>query len=106
MTATMIRQGDVLLRRLPGEPAGLSRATDEEGRPLAGLRVEGERTGHAHVLPARVYDSERGRVLLLERPTPITHEEHEAVEIPAGWWQPILQREYAPQGNRGRARVD
>jgi hypothetical protein len=98
----MIRQGDVLLVKV-AEPATKIRACDEFGQPLAGLLVEGERTGHAHRLPARVYDSEVGRVLLLERPTPITHEEHAAIEIPAGWWRPVQQREYVP-ASRPRSR--
>jgi hypothetical protein len=91
-----IRQGDVLLVRVP-EPAKKTRVVDEAGTPLAGLRVEGERTGHAHVLPARVYQpASGGRVLFVERPTPITHEEHGPIEVPAGWWQPVVQREYVP----------
>jgi hypothetical protein len=61
------------------------------------LRVEGEATGHAHVLPARVYATARGKqVLFLERPTPMTHQEHRHVEVPAGWWQVVIQREFVP----------
>lgn len=105
-TIDQIRQGDVLLQRV-AEPESVRRATDPEGRPLAGLLVEGERTGHAHRLPARVYDTDDGdRVLFLERPTPLTHEEHEALEVPAGWWRPVQQREYLPRGTRRRAIVD
>jgi len=101
-----IRQGDVLLVAVD-PPRKLRRVTDGEGRPLAGLRVEGERTGHAHVLPARVYDSEIGRVLFVERPTPMQHEQHRPVEVPAGWWQPIQQREYVPASrSRWRSYVD
>jgi hypothetical protein len=104
---TQIRQGDVLLRRVE-PPRDPQRAHDENGQPIAGLRVDGERTGHAHVLPARVYDSaDRGRVLFLERPTEITHEEHAAVEVPAGWWSPIVQHEYVPVARpRRRSEVD
>ncbi len=97
-----IRQGDVLLTRVQ-PPRDLVRALDENGKPLAGLLVEGERTGHAHRLPARVYDSGAGRVLFVERPTPLTHEEHAHIEVPAGWWQPVTQREYVPQ-QRPRSR--
>ena len=46
------------------------------------MRVEGERTGHAHVLPGRVYDGVGGRRLVfLERPTTITHQEHRNVKV-------------------------
>jgi hypothetical protein len=98
-----IRQGDVLLIPVEQPKGELTRATDDSGQPLAGLYVEGEATGHAHRLPARVYDSGEGRLLLLERPTPLTHEEHRHVEVPAGWWQPVLQREHR---SGLRARVD
>lgn len=105
-TTKQIRQGDVLLTRV-AEPAGAVRVHDPEGQPLAGLLVPGERTGHAHRLPARVYDDGQGnRVLMLERPTPLTHEEHEAIEVPAGWWEVTLQREYSPRRNRSRWVVD
>jgi hypothetical protein len=106
MDVKMIRQGDVLLRRVD-EPDSVDRVVGDDGQPLGGLRVDGERTGHAHVLPARVYDSPAGRVLFVERPTPMTHEEHAAVTVPAGWWSPIVQREYVPASRpRNRWEVD
>lgn len=86
----MIRQGDVLLRRVR-KPAQ-SRRTD-----ALGLRVPGERTGHAHVLPAAVHETPAGvSVLMLEEPAKLTHDEHGAIEIPAGWWEPVMQREFKP----------
>jgi hypothetical protein len=118
---TQIRQGDVLLTRVP-EPAGAVRACGADGQPLSGLRVPGERSSHEHVLPARVYDSAVGRVLFLERPTPIqvldtrTGEpatlpdgrlRHAAVKVPAGWWIPTPQRQYVPRARPvQRARYD
>jgi len=108
MTARgQIRQGDVLL--VPVDPPAdpMTGAVDAAGQPLAGLEVAGERTGHAHRLPARVYDTSRGRVLMLERPEVLTHEEHRHVEVPAGWWRPIVQREYVPAARPARrSRVD
>lgn len=101
----MIRQGDVLL--IPtGEPRDPQRVFDDSGQPLAGLIVHGERTGHAHRLPARVYDAGSRRLLLLERPTPLTHEEHAHVEVPAGWWEVRQQREYVPAARRTTRRWD
>lgn len=109
MTARQqIRHGDVLLTEIQ-PPVGPQRAVDDNGQPLAGLLVAGERTGHAHRLPARVYDlpgTPARRVVMIERPTAITHEEHGAVEIPAGWWEVTLQREYAPRQNVSRSRRD
>lgn len=102
-TITQIRQGDVLLiRRAAPDPATLTRRED-----LTGLRVPGERTGHAHVLPAEVYDTDRGERLLLTHGDPITHEEHGAVAVPPGWWEPVLQREFTPSSRpTPRARFD
>lgn len=88
-----IRQGDVLLERID-EPLEKSRKLDGNGHPLAGLLVEGERTGHAHRLPSRVYDAAGDTVLMLERPTALTHEEHRHIEVPAGWYRVIIQREH------------
>ncbi|MHB1950142.1 MAG: hypothetical protein ACYCQK_01555 [Acidiferrobacteraceae bacterium] len=117
LTRCQIRQGDLLLTPID-EPRGLRRAVDPTGQPLAGLRLDGERTGHSHRLPARVYDSRRGRVLFLERPTTLVHAsfddsgapvapgDHAAIVVPAGWWQPAFQREYSPARPRPRSRVD
>lgn len=126
MNPRQIRQGDVLLIAVR-EPAfdRLVRATDAEGRPLAGVRVEGEATGHAHQLAGRLYELLRkprradrsgrtsrayiagqSRVIFLERPTPLTHPEHREVEVPAGWWELRLQREWVPRARRAARRWD
>jgi len=87
-----IRQGDVLLIERP-TPRDVRRVPD-----AAGLRVPGERTGHAHVLPADVYEDAAGRRLLyLPEEGALSHEEHETLPIPAGWWEPVLQREFIPR---------
>lgn len=107
MDRSQIRQGDVLLTPIEAPAGEPVRACDENGQPLAGLLVTGERTGHAHRLPARVYDTPAGRVLMLERPEPLTHEEHRQIEVPAGWWRVDLQREYVPAARPTRRnRVD
>ena len=90
-----IRQGDVLLTPIAAPP-NPRRVTDAEGRPLAGVRIAGERTGHAHELAARVYDDGDRRVVFLERPEVLTHQEHRHIEVPAGWWEVRLQREHVP----------
>jgi len=86
----MIRQGDVLLirREAPAE------AKKIESR---GLRVPGERTGHAHVLEADVFEQPDGtRLLALSEPSTLSHEEHAPIQVPEGWWEPRLQREFSP----------
>jgi hypothetical protein len=96
-----IRQGDVLLVKVQ-EPKNRELATGPDGLPLAGLRVEGERTGHAHVLPGEIYNTpDAGRFLRLHEPTLITHEEHKHLVVPEGWWKVRIQREWwrSPTGN-------
>jgi hypothetical protein len=91
-----IRQGDILLVRVR-EPTRRELATGDDGLPLAGVRIEGERTGHAHVLNAEVYDIPRGRrAVLLRDDGVLTHEEHSDVIVPAGWWEIRIQREWVP----------
>lgn len=86
-----LRQGDVLLLRI--QPPHRAQRVDG----VQGLRVEGERTGHAHVLEAEVYDTPTGRVLHIDGDRMLTHEEHAALLVPDGWWQPVLQREFEPR---------
>jgi hypothetical protein len=102
-TVNQIRQGDVLLTRV-AVPATADRVFGADGQALAGIRIEGERTGHAHELPGRVYQIGDRRLVMLERPTPITHPEHAHVEVPAGWWEVTVQREHVPDRTPARRR--
>jgi hypothetical protein len=87
----MIRQGDVLLVRV-NPPKDAQQVPDAQG-----LRVPGERTGHAHVLPAAVFERADGtRLLYLDEDATLSHEEHAPLTVPAGWWEPVTQREFAP----------
>lgn len=104
-TRVQIRQGDVLLTPVK-PPKRTERVTDDEGRPVAGVRIAGERTGHAHELAGRVYDTDGGRVIFLERPGTITHQEHRHIEVPAGWWEVRTQREFVPGQRSIRRRFD
>lgn len=85
-----IRQGDVLLVQVR-EPKHSIKTES------LGLRVPGERTGHAHILPADVHTTPDGRTLLkLDEPSEMTHDEHGTISVGAGWWEPRLQREFSP----------
>ncbi len=94
----MIRQGDVLLRRLDALPEDAVRF------PLEGpfVLAHGEETGHAHVLQ----DSEAvlyrlqphgQRYVVLERAASLFHEEHPPVTVEPGVWEILTQREYVPE---------
>lgn len=90
-----IRQGDVIL--LPVEQI--------EGKNLSHLTLaEGEVTGHRHRISeglAELYEKDGILYLrvLSDRAT-LTHEEHNAIQIPQGNWLIRIQREYEPQGWR------
>ena len=119
-----IRQGDVLLIPVESAPAW---GTDSWSKPTVNpedrTRVDGkvlafgEVTGHAHVLQTdaplivgRVFDSLlrtwRDREYLdLQESAKLVHEEHATLEVPAGKWEVIHQREYAgPQRQWSRVR--
>lgn len=101
-TITQIRQGDVLLIRRDA-PADATR--DENAR---GARIPGERSGHEHVIEAPVYILPSGdRWLRVDAPTPLRtvrsdtgapwQDRHADVIVPAGWWEVVPQRQYAPR---------
>ncbi len=93
-----IRQGDVLL-------VNMTAIAPVRGKKLDHLTLaEGEVTGHRHRIShgnAELY--ERDGTLYLRVLSPeatLTHEEHQAVTIPAGNWMVRIQREYEPDGWR------
>jgi hypothetical protein len=90
-----IRQGDVILK--PAQPT--------EGKKLPHLVLaEGEVTGHSHRISngeAELYETDGTLYLRVLSPTAtLTHEEHNAIDIPQGTWMVNLQREYEPEGWR------
>lgn len=106
-----IRQGDVLLIRRPA-PAAAEIVRGADGEPLAGLRVPGERSGHVHVLLAAVMRAAGETLLRVDSPRemavidarsgePARHADgrlrHRPVTVPAGWWEPVEQRQYVPR---------
>lgn len=100
MATLMVRQGDVLLvqtsRQLP-----LFRPTADQHGPV--VLAKGEKTGHAHVVPASdAYLEFRPTAigpqswLLVHRPTMLTHEEHSAIALEPGEYQVVIQQQYNP----------
>ena len=90
-----MRQGDVIL--LP--------AKTTEGQKLSHLTLaEGEVTGHKHRISdgqAELYEKDGTLYLkVLSETATLTHEEHEAIQIPQGTWMIRIQREYEPEGWR------
>ena len=95
------RQGDVLLVPCGAIPSSAHEETAEDGRVVL---AHGERTGHAHIMPAdRVAyfrDDGNGQAFLRvgsEDPVALTHEEHAPLTVQPGTYRILLQREYQPR---------
>jgi len=61
--------------------------------------AEGEVTGHSHTAVAddvEVWDDEEIRVLKAPSGTPVKHEEHKTIELPAGEYDVTIQKEFDP----------
>lgn len=94
----MFRQGDVLL--IPREP--LSDEQRRWCRPVARDRdrivlAEGEATGHAHAVSshrAELWDFAGSRILEVEEPVVLSHEEHAPIAVDPGLYRVVVQREH------------
>lgn len=106
--SVLFRQGDVLLRRVARLPHA---ATLVDIKTPAVVLAYGEVTGHAHTLPkAAVKEyhvpAELGdvdRYLMVDVLSQLVHQEHATIDVPAGIYQVIQQREYTPERIRNVA---
>ena len=94
----IVRQGDVLLRRLSNKPDGASKPIAREHGLI--ILAHGEVTGHAHKIDSPDCELvEIAGLTILDVQCAIaalTHEEHAAIEIPQGTYEVVRQREYSP----------
>ena len=101
------RQGDVLLIRVAKAPRLARHIKAKPGRIVL---AEGETTGHAHRLEVELADlleDATGR-RFVEMPVPgrLVHEEHGAIDVPAGVYEVVRQREYVPESHAPRPVAD
>ena len=93
----MYRQGDILLMPIGDIPGGVKSIEREDGRIVL---AKGEVTGHAHVVEDEkvqfVLTPAGKRILISPVPFEVSHEEHGTLKIPAGAFEVVRQREYAP----------
>lgn len=90
------RQGDVLVVKIERLPEGANEMECEERVILQA----GEVTGHCHAIPteyARMYTHKGLRYIEVQPGTILRHEEHAHIELPAGYYRVIQQREYVPE---------
>lgn len=101
------RQGDVLIREIANLPKG-AKAKKNEGRIVLAY---GEVTGHAHAIAEReateytMADAAGAvkRFLKVVSEATVRHEEHAPIELPAGFYEIVQQREYTPEEIRNVA---
>jgi hypothetical protein len=92
----LLRQGDVLLKRVKGIPSDAAETKDC-------VLARGEVTGHSHRIDgARVFRASASNQLLVEVPQSavLLHEEHGPVTVPKGTYEVVRQREYDPVAER------
>jgi hypothetical protein len=100
---TTYRQGDVLIRRIDALPnAELKPIALDAGRVVLAY---GEVTGHAHAIVSPdvlflINEQTLNRYLDVKQPVTLKHEEHFPIQLPAGQYEVVQQREYTPQGLR------
>jgi hypothetical protein len=115
-TNTMFRQGDVLIERIDKIPT----TAKKQKRSNSIILAHGEVTGHHHVLetsdsadwwkdgeiaPTLEKPSTLAGAIFVELPLggAVEHNEHSAIEIPAGTYKITRQREYSPEAIRNVA---
>ena len=71
--------------------------------------AEGEATGHAHAIvdtECQLYSLADELFIKCEKPVTVTHEEHAAIEVPAGTWRVAIVREYDHFAEESRQVMD
>jgi hypothetical protein len=103
----MYRQGDVLIIPVASIPKSVEPVARENGRVVL---AHGEATGHAHAIrdqrAALFRDPELMAVFMHvggDSAVALEHDEHDTIEIPAGDYRVIRQREYSPEAIRNVA---
>lgn len=100
------RQGDVLIQRIASIP---DTAVKQKAKGRI-ILAHGEVTGHHHSLAADSADwwklpAQPGapagdadeQFLEVKTPAQVTHQEHGPIDLPAGTYRVLRQREYSPQ---------
>jgi hypothetical protein len=104
----MYRQGDILIFAA-SETEILDAQTN--GQPVERengqlIVAYGESSGHSHAIredQVEMYRTEQGQYIRAAVPFVLTHEEHGAIQIPAGTFRVVRQREYTPRSIRNIA---
>ena len=98
------RQGDVFIEAVPSVPQSATKQKPSVKIILA----MGEVTKHHHTIeacdPVDWWKQGEGltaeKFVTLHRAASVTHQEHSTIELPAGTYRVIIQREYSPEAIR------
>lgn len=91
----MYRQGDILIIATTEEVPAEAKLVQRDGGKI--VLAYGEKTGHSHAIAERgvkLFETPEIRWITSDKPFTICHEEHAPVEVPAGTFRVIRQREY------------
>jgi hypothetical protein len=93
---TMMRQGDVLLRKaeVPKEA--------KKGAEGNVVLAYGEATGHHHTLAGKVKEMVLGerKFVVVEDVSQLTHQEHGTITVEPGTYEVVRQREWSDEEER------
>jgi hypothetical protein len=113
----LARQGDVMVREVnpatytrlqEAWEAGQVKITERDNNRV--VLAYGEVTGHAHAFHSpkvTMFAADgplSGRYIKVDEPAALTHEEHDAIEVPVGIYEVVGQREYDDSVEIERAR--
>lgn len=89
----IFRHGDLLIKRISVLPANLKQLQTK-------VLAEGETTGHKHKLvgqQVQVFeDSNQQKYIELKEPAQLVHEEHKPIDLDAGNYVVVHEREFEP----------
>jgi hypothetical protein len=105
---TQFRQGDVFIEAASKvDESNLKKIAPDNKRVILAY---GEVTGHAHAIDfndAVLFEVPGSvpprRMLKVTKDTVLKHEEHGPIQLPIGWFEIKLQREYTPEAIRNVA---
>lgn len=92
-----------MIQRVDSMPLGLKKIERENGKIVL---AHGEVTGHAHAIDCESADhyGEAGADVtyleIKEALAALRHEEHSTINLPAGHYRIVRQREYSPEAIR------
>ena len=103
-----LRQGDIFLERVEKPDLSKLIPRNRDAATNKMIVARGEKTGHMHWFEktqSQIFESSSVCYLLLEEDDVMKHQEHPFLNVPAGTYRMIQQREYSPNEVKRELRV-